>query len=64
MADEQEPEQPADRDSGGIGAGLFNPLTDSLDDLILDHQGCWGWPEIAVEVQDLASLAASAGVRC
>jgi hypothetical protein len=61
MADEQEPEQPADRDSGGIGAGLFNPLTDSLDDLIRDHQDRWAWPEVAVDVQDLVSLAASAG---
>jgi hypothetical protein len=61
MADEQEPEQPAGRESGGIGADLFNPLTDSLDDLIVDHQGCWAWPEVAVDVQDLVSLAASAG---
>jgi len=60
MADEQQPEQPADRDSGGSGAGLFNPLTDGLDDLIHDHQGCSAWPEIAVDVHDLAGLAASA----
>lgn len=61
MADEQEPDQSADRDSGGTGADLFNPLTDSLDDLIQDHRACWAWPEIAVDVHDLASLAASAG---
>lgn len=60
MADEQQPEQPADRDSGGSGAGLFNPLTDSLDGLIQGHRGCWAWPEIAADVQDLAGLAASA----
>lgn len=60
MADEQQPEQPADRDSGGSGAGLFNPLTDSLDDLIQGHRGCWAWPEIALEVHDLAGLAAEA----
>lgn len=60
MADEQQPEQPADRDSGGSGAGLFNPLTDGLEDLIHDHRGCWAWPEIAVDVHDLAGLAASA----
>lgn len=60
MADEQQPEQPADRDSGGSGAGLFNPLTDSLDDLIQGHRGCWAWPEIAVDVHDLTGLAAAA----
>lgn len=41
MADGQQPEQPADRDSGGSGAGLFNPLADGLDDLIQGHRGCW-----------------------
>ncbi len=62
MADEQQPEQPADRDSGSgsSGTGLFNPLTDGLDDLIHSHQGCSAWPEIAVDVHDLADLAASA----
>ncbi len=60
MADEQQPERPSDRESGGSGAGLFNPLTDSLDDLIHDHRACWAWREIAVDVQDLAGLAAAA----
>lgn len=62
MADPSAPDSAADRDSGdGVGARPFNPLGGSVDDLILHHEACWLWPEISVDLQDLAALMVNAG---
>jgi len=62
MADPSAPDSAADRDSGdGVGAEPFDPLTSGIDDLILQHEGSWLWPEITVDLQDLAELIGNAG---
>jgi hypothetical protein len=62
MADPSVPDSAADRDSGeGVGAEPFNPLTGGIDDLILQHEACCLWPEITVDLQDLAALIGNAG---
>lgn len=61
MADPPATDSGAGRDSGdGVGAGPLNPLAGGIDDLILQHNGSWLWPEISVDIRDLASLMANA----
>lgn len=57
MADPSAPDSAADHKSGdGVGAGPFNPLGGGVDDLILQHEHCWLWPEITTDLQDLVAL--------
>ncbi|WP_421563414.1 hypothetical protein [Paracidovorax sp. MALMAid1276] len=57
MADPSATDSSADRDSGdGVGAMPFDPLTGGIGDLIQAHRACWLWPEVAVDLQDLAAL--------
>lgn len=62
MADPSATDSSAHRDSGdGVGAEPFDPLTGAIDDLIQAHKACWLWPEVAVDLQDLAALIDNAG---
>lgn len=37
-------------------AGPFNALTDDLNDLRIQHQHCWLWPQISLEIDRLDDL--------